>query len=96
MFLDAQRFDGWPLQEDMPPEVADDYFGGAWGDQMRRFTVNRHNGAVNGLFMNFSVRKIPLKCLWRLKWHRLFDLTSSLPTEFSDPTHWMYKFKDPD
>ena len=93
MFLDAQRFDGWPLQDDTPPEFVDDYFGGTQTDQMRRYTVNRHNGAVNGLFMNFSVRKIPLKCLWKLKWHQKYDINAELP-DWETEAPWMKKFPE--
>ena len=32
------------------------------------FCINRHNGYINGLFMDWSVRKIGLKELWTLKW----------------------------
>jgi prepilin-type processing-associated H-X9-DG protein len=40
---------------------------------MARFCINRHNGFVNGAFMDTSVRKLGLKELWTLKWHRNFD-----------------------
>ncbi len=53
-----------------PPE-SEFYFD--VGNQITRFCVNRHRGAVNGLFVDFSVRKIGLKELWKLKWHRSFD-----------------------
>jgi len=40
------------------------------GDQS---CANRHEGGVNALFMDWSVRKVGLKELWTLKWHRKFD-----------------------
>ena len=40
---------------------------------MSRFCINRHNGYINSLFMDFSVRKAGLKELWTLKWHRSYD-----------------------
>jgi len=36
--------------------------------------MNRHNGYVNSLFLDWSARKIGLKELWTLKWHRTFDI----------------------
>ncbi len=93
IFLDAQRFDGWPLHDDTPPEAVDDYFGGIQTDQMRRYTVNRHNGAVNVLFMNFSARKIPLKCLWKLKWHQKYDVNAELP-DWETEAPWMKKLPE--
>lgn len=93
LFMDAQRFDGWPLQEDIPPEFESDYFGGTWSDQMRRFCVNRHIGAVNGICLDLAVRRIPLKCLWKLKWHRMYDTNGDQPT-WETEALWMRNFKE--
>ena len=35
---------------------------------MKAFCINRHNGGVNGLFIDTSVRKVGLKELWTLNW----------------------------
>jgi prepilin-type N-terminal cleavage/methylation domain-containing protein/prepilin-type processing-associated H-X9-DG protein len=60
--------------------------------------INRHNGSVNGLFMDWSVRKVGLKELWTLKWHRQFETTGPWtkaggvkPDEWPQ---WMRRFKD--
>jgi prepilin-type N-terminal cleavage/methylation domain-containing protein/prepilin-type processing-associated H-X9-DG protein len=60
--------------------------------------INRHNGAVNGLFMDWSVREVGLKELWTLKWHREYDTAGpwtraggALPEDWPE---WMRKFKD--
>jgi len=34
---------------------------------------NRHHGGVNILFMDWSSRKVGIRELWTLKWHRTFD-----------------------
>jgi hypothetical protein len=47
----------------------------AFGGGMRRVCTNRHTGEVNMLFMDSSIRKVRLKELWRLKWHRTFEPT---------------------
>jgi len=48
-------------------------FGGQWvsaDHEMKHFCINRHNGSTNFLFMDWSIRKVGLKELWTLKWHR--------------------------
>ena len=59
---------------------------------MVRFCVNRHGGFVNGVFFGSSVRKIGLKELWKLRWHRKYDINAELPI-WPD---WMRKFKNYD
>lgn len=49
---------------------------GAWGGtvcEMWHFCIDRHEGATNHLFVDSSVRRVDLKELWKLKWHRTFD-----------------------
>jgi len=59
---------------------------------MKRVCIDRHNGYVNGVFLDFSARRIGLKELWVLKWHRSFNVTADPPTEFFDPDHWLYPY----
>lgn len=60
--------------------------------------INRHNGAINGLFLDWSVRDIGLKELWTLKWHLDFDTagrwTKAGGVQPEDWPEWMRKFKD--
>jgi len=69
-----------------------------WGLGIAPFCINRHNGHVNGLFLDWSVRKVGLKELWTLKWHMQFDTAGpwtkaggALPEDWPE---WMRKFKD--
>ena len=60
--------------------------------------IDRHNGGINMLFMDWSVRKVGLKELYTLKWHRFFD-TANMYTKAGgvrpeDWPKWMRKFKD--
>ena len=60
--------------------------------------INRHNEHINSLFLDWSVRKVGLKELWTLKWHRDWD-TANLWTRAGgalpgDWPHWMRRFKD--
>jgi prepilin-type processing-associated H-X9-DG protein len=62
---------------------------------MIRFCINRHDGYVNGVFLDCSVRKVGLKELWKLKWNRKFDLDGGPPPEeFDSLAPWMSRFKD--
>jgi len=60
--------------------------------------INRHNEGTNSLFMDWSVRKVGLKELWTLKWHRQFDTagpwTKAGGAITEDWPKWMRKFKD--
>ena len=78
--------------------------GGHWyppdhkSDFENRCVINRHNGGINMLFMDWSVRKVGLKELWTLKWHRYFNtanrLTKAGGVRREDWPEWMRKFKD--
>jgi len=60
--------------------------------------INRHDGHINSLFLDWSVRKVGLKELWTLKWHRQFDATNPWTkaggVKPEDWPQWMRKFKD--
>jgi prepilin-type N-terminal cleavage/methylation domain-containing protein/prepilin-type processing-associated H-X9-DG protein len=60
--------------------------------------INRHNGGVNSLFLDGSVRKVGLKELWKLKWYKDFDTngrwTKAGGVKPEDWPGWMRGFKD--
>jgi prepilin-type N-terminal cleavage/methylation domain-containing protein/prepilin-type processing-associated H-X9-DG protein len=60
--------------------------------------INRHDGGVNCLFMDWSVRKVGLKELWKLKWHKEFNTNGPWTTaggvKPEDWPEWMRGFKD--
>jgi len=62
------------------------------------FCINRHNGYINGLFLDWSVRKIGLKELWTLKWDCEWDTagpwTRAGGVQPEDWPEWMRNFKD--
>lgn len=89
LFLDSNWVDGWPEPTDEPPKF-DGQFDWGFSSNMRRYCVNRHNGVVNCLIADYSVRKIGLKQLWKLKWHRTYDIDYPPPV-WPD---WMKRFKD--
>jgi len=62
------------------------------------FCINRHNGHINVLFMDWSVRKVGLKELWTLKWSSRWDTagpwTKAGGVQPEDWPKWMRNFKD--
>lgn len=95
VFMDALRFDMWPRSTDLPSNNEH----AAWSrNNMVRCCINRHNGAINCLFMDFSARKVGLKELWTLKWHRTFDTegpwTRAGGASKYDWPEWMWNFKE--
>jgi len=95
LFLDALRFDLWPLATHPPA----DYEFAAWtGNNMARCCINRHKGFVNSSFLDFSVRRVGLKELWTLKWHKSFNVrgpwTKAGGVKPTDWPTWMKRFKD--
>ena len=81
--------DGPPWEEDMK---------GYGGVNMVDFCINRHQGYINGVFWDGSVRKVGIKELWVLKWHRQFNTsgrwTRAGGVQPQDWPPWMRKFKD--
>ena len=70
MFTDALRFDLWPLPNQAPADNETE----AWSNNsMSRTCINRHQGFVCTAFADGSARKVGLKELYVLNWHRSFD-----------------------
>ena len=91
---DAQWIDCWPNHGNEPPE----WHGQPWHgtSSMGRICIDRHDGTVNWVFLDYSVKKIGLKQLWKLKWNRRFDIDGG-PTPAQFDAHgdgWMSKYKD--
>jgi len=90
VLLDSPRPNGRHRNAEEPPRRE--------GTGQQTFCINRHNGYINGLFMDWSVRRIGLKELWTLKWDDQSDTTGPwtkaggvLPEDWP---YWMRKFKD--
>ena len=87
---------GVPLPIDEPPEYDGHiYMGDPMNiNEIRNFCINRHNGGVNCLFLDFSARKVGLKELWLLKWHRKWPEHRGEPQPLPEWPEWMKNFKD--
>lgn len=70
LLLDAPWIDCWPTPFNEPPEARD--LDWRYCSSMGRFIRDRHDGGINCLFVDLSVRKVGLKELYVLKWNREF------------------------
>ncbi len=79
---------GWPVETTEPPE-----FRGERGyrlESMKYYVVDRHQGRTNLLFMDWSVRTVPLKRLWGLRWHAGWNRRNPYNPDFEGrrPINW--------
>ncbi len=73
VLMDSSWGAGLPDSNDPPPKYDDNPDAEERWQAMHDFCINRHHGFINGLFMDWSVRRVGLKELWTLKWHPEFD-----------------------
>ena len=98
LFLGSYWVDFWPLETDQPPESDAGPADTPNVNEMNRVCVDRHDGFVNGLFCDWSVRAVGLKELWTLKWHKKYRTdgrwTRAGGIQSSDWPQWMKGLKD--
>lgn len=98
VFTGSWWVDSWPLDTDQPPQVPDGPADQPGQNEMNRVCVDRHDGFVNSLFADWSVRKVGLKELWTLKWHRTYNTsghwTKAGGMDASAWPQWMRGYKD--
>jgi prepilin-type N-terminal cleavage/methylation domain-containing protein/prepilin-type processing-associated H-X9-DG protein len=94
VFLDCLYVAISPVEDEAPLPDED----AKPGNQMQNSCVNRHEGFVNCLFLDWSVRKVGLKELWTLKWHRNYDIagpwTVAGGVQPNSWPEWMREFQD--
>jgi prepilin-type N-terminal cleavage/methylation domain-containing protein len=95
LLLDARAGGMLPEPSDPPPPQDD-----AWAAELNMEIpcIDRHQGCVNALFCDSSVRRVGLKELWTLKWHKSFDTagqwTQAGGVQPEDWPKWMRRFPD--
>ncbi|MFC1652947.1 type II secretion system protein [Planctomycetota bacterium] len=100
IFGDSTWHDAWPQDTDTPAPTPDGFHIGNQGEtnEMRHFAIDRHNGAVNMVFMDWSVRPVGLKEMWTLKWHRNFNTANKFTlaggVQGGDWPSWMQRYSD--
>jgi hypothetical protein len=97
---DSTWHDAWPRDTDTPALTPDAFGIGDRGTsgELNHFSINRHDGFGGMLFMDWSARRVGLKELWTLKWHRAFNTmgawTKAGGARPEDWPVWMRRFKD--
>jgi len=99
VLLDCVYMDARPWSFDSPPEYEGQIDRPC---KMKYFCINRHDGGINAIFLDFSVRRVGLKELWTLQWHPGYNarMSSHGPWTIAggvqpeDWPQWMRSFKD--
>jgi len=91
VILDSPRRSGEHDNSMAPPRFED-------RGPRQDFCINRHYGYINGLFLDWSVRRVGLKELWTLKWSEDSDTagpwTRAGGVRPEDWPYWMRGFRD--
>ncbi len=75
LLMDSLIWNGYPFPEQSPPDFNGQHPSSNDSNTgMACFCVNRHNGFINSTFADTSCRKVGLKELWVLKWHRNYEI----------------------
>jgi len=97
VMMDALRFDFWPTEVG-PPAVDET---AAWsGNNMGRCCINRHGGYITSSFADASARKVGLKELYTLNWHKTyntrgpFTLSGGVGSRADAWPDWIRKYPD--
>jgi len=101
LFLDCWFWCAGPEHDDTPPSFDGERFA-PHIDGMNRFCINRHEGFINGAFLDYSVRRVGLKELFTLKWSRVYNTANAWtraggvrPEDWSNyGDGWLAKYKD--
>lgn len=73
VFGDSQWVGAWPNDQDiLPTNFQTPPNTHALGYFMSRFCVDRHDMSINVSFVDGSARRVEIRGLWRLKWHKTF------------------------
>jgi prepilin-type N-terminal cleavage/methylation domain-containing protein/prepilin-type processing-associated H-X9-DG protein len=96
LLLDSRWNAILPNVDDKPP-LEEDLWDYRFVD-LSNLCINRHQGSINAVFCDSSVRKVGLKELWTLKWSKFFNTagpwTKAGGVRPDDWPRWMRKFKD--
>jgi prepilin-type N-terminal cleavage/methylation domain-containing protein len=92
VFLDSSWMESQPRQTDTPPSYPDPgRIVRTQHGEMSEYCIDRHHQVINGLSADWSAKKIGLKQLWRLRWHKGYDINAAPPI-WPD---WMRDFPEP-
>lgn len=100
LFDSTFRLTGLVESDDPPPQYDDMPRGIPTYKDTRAcgICIDRHNGGINILLMDASVRKVELKELWTLRWNDQFNKagpwTKAGGVRAQDWPEWMRRFRD--
>jgi len=99
LFFDCIWTDAWPDDRNGPPPYSGyAHMTDLTNEQMQRICIERHQGTINILFLDYSVRKVGLKSLWTFKWHPHYRTDGPWTTRGGvlpgDWPEWMRKLRD--
>jgi hypothetical protein len=94
LMCDGRSVELQPYPTDQPPdyETIDDYTG--WEHEIRRVVLKRHaRYHINFVFLDFSVRRLTIKEIWRARWSTAWV---THPEPLPVWPEWMADVPDPD
>jgi len=103
LFMDCKLTDTYPRDYNSPPPEPDAIpdFWDYVSEPFRMVCMDRHNGGINIVFADASVRKVGLKELWTLKWNPRFNTANEwtkaggvTPAKWREAAAWMVGFAD--
>ncbi len=100
LFMDSVYVDMFPEDDNTPLEVEPPPYewNNGWGDwefeAMRMVCIDRHSGTINSAFLDGSASAIPLRALWKLKWHKDFDSNGPMTGPDANWPKWLQGFRD--
>jgi len=81
-----------PLDQEPPPYEWDNSWGD-WGvNAMRMVCIDRHSGGINMVFLDGTARKVSLRELWKLKWHKHFKTNTKMTSSAAIWPKWLERF----
>jgi prepilin-type N-terminal cleavage/methylation domain-containing protein len=95
LFMDCVVWDVYADHTQAPPPVDGIV---QTNQEIQLVCINRHDGIINVVFLDMNVRKVGLKELWTLDWHRNFNTqgpwTKAGNVRPEDWPQWMRRLKD--
>ena len=67
-----------------------DVYSGSWDNNaMKYYSIDRHSGGINAIFVDMHAQHVGIKQLRRLKWHKNFD--TSITPEYDT---WLNSYRE--
>ena len=96
MFFDCAVSGICPSHTDAPPAYDDEVYISNPGiaSEMKACCLNRHHEHINMALLDFSARRVGLKEMWELWWHRKWNPNNDPPPDWETEAPWMVHMKD--